>query len=177
MAFELVNGSRFRITINTALQAEKQLGQKFYQYNIIGLGEDEHQPIFDELVECCEGFATDYWVGGRVWNATDPTTPTYGHFFFFLDSNDAVTFKMMAGIYVEHSQVIPMKPLREAKRPKVEVHPMRQRMITTLKRMSTKILLHLQDSCYNNNGSFTSHGLTVHLDEINEVLKDRNTTK
>lgn len=176
MAFSLESTSRYRININTVSEAEKQLGRKFLKYNISGITEDNHQSIFDELLEYCEGFATDYWSAGRTWNSADPNNTRRGYYFMFMNQEDAVTFKMIAGAFADYDHIKAVKPFKRPKPKRTGAttpYEPPELMLKLLRRMSTKVLLHFQDACYNNDGNYDANGIIVYLDDINYVLKDR----
>ena len=174
MAFNLEPNSRYRISINTINEAEKQLNLKLYGYKIKTYNytnDIDFITQFNELLIRCEEFATDYWSGGvKLGEAIG------GYFLFFASKNDAVMFKLTVGAYFDYKHVLSLKPIRHTKpkRSSTDVPYKKPAIIrNTLKRLSTKLLLHLQDECEHNNGRHRIQGITVYLDDINYILKDR----
>ena len=104
MSFGLIPHWNKRVNSLDSGKAERQLGRKFYVYQVI-----DHNPnetVFDEIEDCCNEFATDYWYayvsGGHLQLG-------------FLNKDDAVTFKMMVTIYVDQEHVVDFRPSVRAK--------------------------------------------------------------
>lgn len=167
MVFRLEKNSKYHISISTIAEAEKQLGKKFYKFEI-WFKSSKFYENFYTLLTCCEEFATDYWSGG-----CQNTIGDAGHFFYFYSKEDAVTFKLMAGAYFDYDCIISIKNHRKNPKPKTPKKHFNQNKQKILSHMHTRQLLKLRNKCYKLCSYYDDGKIVFYLDDIKEALGKR----